>query len=254
MFTWVCQRCGKDVDVSHTHCPYCEPADAGETAFGSASGSPKLKPEPEIAPRPLLTPQVEAAPAVAAPRVEAPRMEPLSPRAPVIPAPPVRPPAPEHALSLSPSQLLLFLFLVLASAGVAVYMSSPELFSQWRDELAGGDSAEAAVTIPEAGGLEVSGLRAWRDANAEVRIRAALTNHEMAPAPAGDYEVLVLERGEDNGTGRLLGRFHIKLDKPLEGNGLLEVEEPFDAPEGLSAFPHWSDIVGRVRRPESSGE
>ena len=138
-----------------------------------------------------------------------------------------------------------FLFLALASVAVAIYLSSPDLFVEWRDKLTGG-SGEASEVIPEAGALEVSGLRAWRDANAEVRIRAALTNHQMAAAPAGDYEVLIIER-DGNRLGRVLGRFQATLDEPLAGNALVEVDAPLDAPQGLADFPHWSELVGRVR-------
>jgi hypothetical protein len=233
MFTWVCQRCGTEVDIARTECPRCHAPEGSDVELGSARGAAR-EPVPSVQrPAPLPPPQ---------------RLDPET-TAPSGPAEPERQP---DVFSLKSSHLLVFLFALLAATATAVYLSQPQLFIEWRDNLltSFAGSEDQPIPLPEPGMLEAAGLRAWRDENAVVRIRATLVNHQISPVAAGDYEVLVLARVGDE-AGRLLGAFPVTLDAELPGRTSVEVESPFDAPDGLARFPHWSDLVGRVRRPQS---
>jgi hypothetical protein len=240
MFTWVCQRCGREVDVAQTKCPNCEPAKGADTELGSARGAAPARAEPVKLP-PLTAPPTPDAPAGPSATKQESDLPPPGPAAPA--------PSPD-VFSLKASHLLVFVFALLAAVAVAIGMSQPELLSEWRERLTAPAEAEegAPIALPAPGAVEAAGLRAWRDEKAEVRIRATLVNHQMSPDPALEYQVLVFARA-DADTGKLLGSFEVKLDEPLAGRSAREVEASLDAPGGLAEFPHWSELVGRVQRP-----
>ena len=226
MFTWVCQRCGREVDVAQTNCPNCEPAKGADTELGSARGAAARVAEPV-------------------------KLEPIAQAAPVLPpSGPASPDPPPNVFSLKASHLLVFGFALLAAVAVAIGMSQPQLLSEWRERLTAPAEAEegAPIALPAPGAIEAAGLRAWRDEKAEVRIRATLVNHQMSADPNLEYEVLIFARA-DADTWKLLGSFQVKLDEPLGGRTAREVEASLDAPDGLAKFPDWSELVGRVQRP-----
>lgn len=172
-----------------------------------------------------------------------------------LPPGPAAPPPAADVFSLKPSHLLFFGFALLAAMAVAVGMSQPELLTEWRESLTAPAEPEegAPVALPPPGAIEAAGLRAWRDEKAQVRIRATLVNHQMSPAPDLEYEVSVFARVEED-QGRLLGKFTVQLDEPIEGRSSKDVEALLNAPDGLADFPHWSELVGRVGPPQAAVE
>ncbi len=137
----------------------------------------------------------------------------------------------------------------------AVLLSRPELVSQWRDRLTvpAEQDGVTLVEAPEPGVIEAAGVRAWRDEKAELRVRATLVNHQMSPETNLEYEVLLFAPAA-GGKAKPLGSFQVQLDEPLAGRSAREVESTLDAPEGLADFPHWSELIARVRRPGEPAE
>lgn len=166
---------------------------------------------------------------------------------------PVEPPP--DVFSLQPSHLLVFVFALIAAVVAAVLLSQPDLVSEWRDQLTAPAEVDGVplVDAPEPGAIEAAGVRAWRDEKAELRVRATLVNHQMSAASDLEYEVLLFAPATDDKV-KPLGSFRVTLEEPLAGRSALEVEATLEAPEGLAGFPHWSELVSRVRRPGTTAE
>lgn len=221
MFTWVCQRCGKEVDIAETECPHCA-VDSGRTKLGSAHGAARGPLEVDY---PAATPAEERLPP---PK----RAEALTSTVP-------RPAPPPHAFAVKPVHLALFLVAVLLSLAVAVYLARPELFAFGGIKL---PKLPRAEYVPlQAGPIEVAGIRTWRDAEAKVKVRAVLVNHTAGTHPDRHLRITLSDPAAEEGTPPA-ATFEVELEEPLAGRGSQEVETDLLAPEGLTALPDWNRI------------
>lgn len=146
------------------------------------------------------------------------------------------------------------MFALLAAVAGAIFLSQPELAEEWKQRLTAASEPDenAPVALPEPGAVEVTGIRAWRDESAELRIRASLINHQISPYSQTAFEVQVFGRAGD-GMGRLLGSFSVELDEPIAGRSARDVEAELDALDGLAEFPHWSELTGRINLETPGG-
>ena len=221
MFTWVCQRCGKEVDVAEVECPHCAIA-ASRTALGSAQGSDR---------RPLedYTPS------------EPPKSERLpQPARELKPPTPAALPPPASAFAIRPIHLLLVTFVLLASLGFAIYLARPDLVT------VEGMSLPKLPTLPtreqpplQNGLVEVAGIRTWRDEQSKLKVRAVLVNHSDGATRDLSYTVSLRNPEAEDGAPAA-ATFEVQLEQPLGPRESREVETDLLAPDGLTALPEWN--------------
>lgn len=228
MFTWVCQRCGKEVDVAEVECPFCA-VERGRTALGSAHGSDR-----GVVDEPYREGPSREQPARREPEDRLP--PPARSNLPPTPAPL---PPPSHALAIRPLHLLLFGLVLLVSLGGAIYLARPDLVSVEGVSMPklpkmGGEAAPL-----QQGSLEVSGIRAWRDAESKLRVKAVLVNHSAGPEKALAYHVALYAPDAEEDASPA-ATFDAKLEEPLGARESREVEAELLAPEGLTALPDWN--------------
>lgn len=234
MFTWVCQRCGKEVDIAEVECPFCK-AETGGTELGSAHGAARGPVEEDY-------PAKAEAPARAEERLPPPRRT----EAPASTVP--RPEPPPHALAVRPLHLALFLLVLLLSLAAAIYFARPDLFAFEGVSLPKLPRAEVAPL--QEGPIEVAGIRAWRDADAKLKVRAVMVNHTAGTYPDRRWRV-TLRDPETQEDAPAAATFDVELDEPLEGRGSREIETELLAPEGLTALPEWNRIQVQLEAIES---
>ncbi len=222
MFTWVCQRCGKEVDIAEVECPHCA-VEAGQTKLGSAHGADRGAVEDAL---PL------------------PEREPSASTHRPLPSPARSAPPPPHAFALKPIHLVLFFLGVLAALAVAVYLARPELFAFEGVSLPKLPKAEAPPL--QDGALEVAGIRAWRDADARLKVRAVLVNHTAGPYPRNRLSIALHDPAAEE-HAPAAATFEVELEEPLLARESREIETELLAPEGLTALPEWNRIQVRVR-------
>ena len=233
MFTWVCQRCGKEVDIAEVECPRCS-VESGATKLGSAHGAARGPVDEEyLAPSSALP----AARPSQEPRAE----ESLPPPQRGVSAESTvpRPAPPQHALAIRPLHLGLFLLILLISLAAAVYMARPDLFSMEGVSLP--ELPRAEVAPLQQGPVEVAGIRTWRDAEAKLKVRAVIVNHAAAPFDEPNLRVTLSdpEAGPDPPPA---ATFEVVLEEPIPARASLEIETDLEAPEGLTALPDWNRI------------
>ena len=237
MFTWECPTCGRELDVSQTACPTCNP--------------PPLKEAPA---HPAEGPAHTAAPAVQAPPPAA-TQEPQGPRHAARPTPPVTPPPtprqPAKATDpfhLSGKHIALFLLLLVAAVGAAVFFSNPDVIDDARLALG---LAEPGPTVQPGRGnsdpIEVAGLRWVEPAEGEnARIRAVVINHSPRAQTGITLDVRLRPLGapfeEDP-----IATFTLAVEEPLEPGDVREVEAAV-AMEPDSVQPPWHDLRIDIRR------
>jgi hypothetical protein len=224
MFTWVCQRCGKEVDISEVECPHCA-VQARGAELGSAQGAargPLEQPLPPPREARLLPPR---------------RQESATPPLPLPASTVPRPPPQPHALAVRPLHLALFLLVLLISLAGAVYLARPDLISVEGVSLPKLPRRTAAPL--QQGPIEVAGVRAWRDTDANLKVRAVLVNHGESPSSAGRLRV-TLRDPEAEDSAPAAATFEVELAEPLAARESREVEADLVAPEGLTALPEWN--------------
>ncbi|MEZ5365993.1 MAG: hypothetical protein R2748_27590 [Bryobacterales bacterium] len=236
MFTWVCQRCGKEVDVSEVECPHCA-VGRGRTALGSAQGADRVA----VVDEPYHDQPVREQPRLEQPSRRAPE-ERLPPAArSTLPPTPAPLPPPEHALAIRPLHLLLFGLVLLISLGGAIYLARPDLVSVEGVSMPKLPTIGGEAAPLQEGPLEVSGVRAWRDAESKLRVKAVLVNHSAGPAKGLDYHIsLYSPKAEEDAPPA--ATFDVKLEEPLGARESREVEADLLAPEGLTALPEWNRL------------
>jgi len=234
MFTWVCQRCGKEVDIAEIECPFCK-AELRGTQLGSAHGATRGPVEEDY-------PARTEAPARSEERLPPPRRtEELASTVP-------RPEPPAHPLAIRPLHLALFLLALLLSLAAAVYFARPDLFAFEGVSLPKLPRAEVAPL--QQGPIEVAGVRTWRDAEAKLKVRAILVNHTAGTYPDRHWRVTLRDpsAAEDAPPA---ATFDVELEEPLDGRASREIETDLLAPEGLTALPEWNRIQVQLEAIES---
>jgi hypothetical protein len=235
MFTWVCQRCGKEVDIAEIECPFCK-ADTGGTELGSAHGAAR-GPVEEDYPAKAEAPAARADQPLPPPRR-------MAPPASTVP----RPEPPPHPLAIRPLHLALFLLVLLLSLAAAIYFARPDLFAFEGVSLPKLPSAEVAPL--QDGPIEVAGIRAWRDAEAKLRVRAVMVNHTAGTYPERRWRVILRDPAAEE-DAPAAASFDVELEEPLEGRASREVETELLAPEGLTALPEWNRIQVQIEAIEA---
>ena len=243
MFTWVCQRCGKEVDIAEVECPHCA-VDAGSTKLGSAHGADRKPAQEELRPKPPPE-RSERSPAEAPPQERLPSPSRVVSDLSSVP----RPEPPPDAFALKPIHLVLFFVGVLAALAVAVYLARPDLFAVEGIELPKLPRAELAPL--QEGPIEVAGIRSWRDIDANLKVRAVVVNHTAGPYPELRFRV-TLRDPEAEEDAPDAAAFEVELEEPLQGRESREIETELLAPEGLTAIPDWNRIQVRVEAVESA--
>jgi hypothetical protein len=229
MFTWVCQRCGKEVDVSETVCPYCS-AEGAKTALGSAQGADRRPLEDDLRAERLPAPKRSALPPIPAPL-----------------------PAPGHALAIRPLHLLMFVVVLALSLAGAIFLARPDLMTVEGVSLPKLPKLSGREEPPlQQGPVEVAGIRAWRDDQSKLRVRAVLVNHTPGPLRDLGYTITLFNpEAEDDAPAA--ATFTVAFDTPLQSRESREVEAELDAPDGLTALPEWNRMrvaIAESRPPE----
>ena len=225
MFTWVCQRCGKDVDIAEIECPHCK-AESGVrgAALGSPS-APRMAPPPE-SPAPVVEPEEDLRPP--------PGPKPLAPEAP--------------PLSVSGRLLALFGSLLALSIAGALYLARPQMFDFGFSLPKLPSFSRAAPPPLQDGPVEIAGVRAWRDEKSILRVRAVVVNH--TDGAFGEPLMTVSLRHPDaDPAGPPAATFEAKLDSPLPARSSREIETELLAPEGLTALPPWNRLIVEIEIP-----
>ena len=214
MFTWVCQRCGKEVDVAEVECPHCA-VEMNRSALGSAQGADRRPIEEDVYPAEKLPPAQRA-------------MRPPTPA----PLPP-----PQHALAIRPLHLFLFALVLAVSLAGAIYLARPDLMTVEGVSLPRLPRREAPPL--QQGPIEIAGIRTWRDEQAKLRVRALLINHTAGPYPEQNFRIS-LRNPESEDEAPPGATFEIALEEPIGARASREVEAELIAPEGLTALPEWN--------------
>jgi len=211
MFTTECPRCGREIDVGETECPYCN---AGTAAPAADRPAP-----PPVAPRP----QQPRQPAQRARR---------TPRKPA-------------AWSIPPLYLAILAGFLLGMVGVIVYFTNPDLFVGAKklkleniaesNENSGGGSARV-------GDLEIAGVRCWWDQESEkLKVRALVVNHGELPAGQIDLKVHLKSR-RSRVSASPLASFDLHLDEELGPLQSRDIEADLASLAHPSALPPWNEI------------
>ena len=220
MFTWVCPRCGREIDVAEDECPHCPP-EPKEEQTSESEAAPAAAPRParkEAQPEP---PPFEAAP-------------------PAVEAEPAPAPHTPHAFTLSTTQLLLVLVAFVAAIVVAVFVARPDL-------LDGGAAAGQETAGSSLNGLEVAGLRVWRSDDNDLLVRLLVVNHTGET----QQDVGLTIKLRDAGAGpeaAPLASFNVDLREDIEPWGSQEVETRAEIPAGLGPLPDWQNVRAAVLR------
>ena len=208
MFATECPKCGREIDVGETECPYCNAGAETPTAD---------RPAP-VARRPPQRRPVQRA---------------------------RRAPRKAAAWSIPPLYLAILAGFLLGTIGVIVYFTSPGLFSGGQklalenveegSEDSGGGSARV-------GDLEVAGVRAWWDQESEkLKVRAVVVNHSDIPTSHVDLKVYLKSRNS-RASASPLASFDIRLDEGLGALQSRDVEADLASLAHPSALPPWNEI------------
>jgi hypothetical protein len=147
-----------------------------------------------------------------------------------------------HAFAVRPLHLALFGLALLGSLAGAVYLARPDLMTVEGMSLPKLPSLGSAEVQPlQQGPIEVAGIRAWRDEQSKLRIRAVLVNHTAGAHPAMRYRVLLRDPAAEQ-QAPPAATFEVQLDEPLGGRESREIEADLFAPDGLTALPDWNRI------------
>lgn len=214
MFTWICPKCGKDVDVAQKTCPRCA---AGEGA--SADEAASALPPPAAAPR-----REEAA---------ARQREHAAPK------------KSSSSLDVRPRHLLLFAAVLLLAVGGAVWLSRP---GPLHLEAVADPAEESVQTFSRGmqGPLEVAGIRPYYTDDYQTKVKAFVVNHADEAASVALRVSLRHEQAADNAPP--LGAFDIVLPEPLAGRGAAEIDTDLEAMGSLQSLPPWREIRVDIER------
>ena len=229
MFTWVCQRCGREVDVAEVECPHCA-VESARTAFGSARGSDRRKLEDVYPSEPEESERL-----------------PLPSRQEKPPTPALLPPPPS-AFSVRPFHLLLVALVLLASLAFAVYLARPDLMTVEGVSLPKLPTLATPEPPLQTGSVEVAGVRTWRDVQSKLRVRAVLINHTEGPLSDLAYKVSLRDPASAEDAPPA-ATFEVQLEEPLGPRESREIETDLIAPEGLTALPNWNRMRVNLETP-----
>ncbi len=206
MFTWICPKCGKEVDVAQKSCPRCAAAEA------SSESAPSLPPPA------ALSRQEEAASPQRRPEKQSGSLS---------------------SLEVRPIHLLLFAAVLIASVGGAVWLSRPDLL---RLEAVADPDEESVQTFSRGirGPLEVAGIRAYYTDDYRTKVKAFVVNHSDEARSVALRVSLRHRQAADNAPP--LGGFDLVLPEPLEGQGAFEIDTDLEALGSLQSLPPWQEI------------
>ena len=238
MFTWVCPKCGGNVDVAEDTCPHCAARDGA-----AAESIPQPSPEP-----PAVDPQ---------PVPTAPVRPPVPPEPLPVPAPAAglaaeqaEPVAGQTAkklrlgLELRPKQWLIFGGALLVAIGIAVGLSTGlgGLFSALRleDPEETVESPVETFAIGVRGPIEVSGIRPYYDEDFQTHVRAFVANHSKEPRSVAIQVLLRVRQASVQAPP--LATFEVVISDPLPPNGGQEVDVALAAMGSLQSLPPWDEI------------
>jgi hypothetical protein len=145
-------------------------------------------------------------------------------------------------LAIRPLHLALFGLVLLVSLGGAIFLARPDLMKVEGVSLPELPKFGAAEVQPlQTGPIEVAGIRAWRDEQSKLRVRAVLVNHTAGTHPARHFRVELSDPAAEEGRPPA-ATFEVQLEEPLGGRESREVEAELMAPDGLTALPDWNRI------------
>ncbi len=211
MFTTECTKCGREIDVGETECPYCNAGTEAPTAD-----------------RPAPVPAAERPPQRPQPvqRVR---------RAPRKPA----------GWSVPPLHLAILAGFLLGTIGVVVYFTNPGLFADEQKlklENVGEGSEDSGGGSASVGDLEVAGVRTWWDQESEkLKVRAVVVNHGDVSAAQVDLKVHLKSR-TSRASASPLASFDLRLDEELGPLESRDIEADLASLAHPSALPAWDEI------------
>ena len=211
MFTTECPKCGREIDVGETECPYCT----------AGAETPTAGP-PEPAPVPAAQRPPQRRPVQRARRVP-------------------RKPAP---WSIPPLYLAIVAGFLVGTIGVVVYLTSPGLFTgspklKLENVAESEDSGGGTASV---GDLEVTGVRAWWDQESEkLKVRAVVVNHGEVSTNLVNLKVH-LKSKKSRASASPLASFDIRLDEELGPLQSRDIEAELASLAHPSALPPWNEI------------
>ena len=210
MFTTECPKCGREIDVGETDCPYC-----GSGAKAQTADRPAPAPPAQRVPRRRPVQRVR------------------------------RPPRKSAAWSIPPLYLAILAGLLAATIGVAVYLTSPGLFADGQKlklENVGEVSEGSGGGSASVGNLEVAGVRAWWDQESgKLKVRAVVVNHGDIPMNQVDLKVHLKSRNS-RASASPLASFELRLDEELGPLQSRDIEADLASLAHPSALPPWDEI------------
>lgn len=210
MFTTECPKCGREIDVGETECPYCSAGTEAPTADRPA-------PAP-VAQRPPRSQPVQ--------RVR-------------------RAPRKSAAWPVPPLFLAILAGVLAGTIGVIVYFTSPGLFGggqKLKLENVGEGSENWGVGSASVGDLEVAGVRTWWDQESEkLKVRAVIVNHGDIATNQVDLKVHLRSRNSP-ASASPLASFDLRLDEELGPRQSRDIEADLASLAHPSALPPWNEI------------
>ena len=210
MFTTECPKCGREIDVGETACPYC-----GTGAEAQTGGRPAPAPAPQRVSRSRPVQRVRRAPRKSA------------------------------AWSIPPRFLAILAGVFVVAIGVIIYFTNPELFGggqKLKLENVGEGSEDSGVGSASVGDLEVAGVRTWWDQESEkLKVRAVVVNHSDISTNQVALKVHLKSRNS-RASASPLASFDIRLDEELGPLQSRDIEADLASLAHPSALPPWNEI------------
>ena len=203
MFTWICPKCGKEVDVAQKSCPHC------------------ATPEKPVESAPNLVPPAASSRPAAADAAQAP------------------PTPPRSSMEVRPVHLLIFVGVMILAIGGAVWVSQPDLLSFESVEEPDEGMVETFGRGVE-GPFEVAGIRTYYTDDYQTKVKAFVVNHSDQAGSVALRVHLRVQRATESAPP--LASFDVILPEPLDGNGSLEIDTGLDAMGSLQSLPPWREI------------
>lgn len=204
MFTWICPKCGKEVDVSQKNCPRCADTEASseDVAAPAAPDSPDALDAPEAAPQSRARQRMES-------------------------------------LEIRPLHLALCAALLLLTVLGAVWLSRPDLL---RLETVGESEEERVQTFSRGvqGPFEVAGIRPYYTDDYQTKVKAFVVNHSDREQSVALRVLLRHQQATDSAPP--LAGFDLILPQPLGAREAFEIDMVLDAMGSLQSLPPWQEI------------
>ncbi len=237
MFSWICQRCGRDNPPSAVQCLSCGARyDEDPTPPPEQAAAP---PEPDLEPAPEPIPEPKPVRVIPTPPV---------PRPPAAPRPiPVHQTAPPRS-GLPTWLLTILFFFAIVGVGAAIYYGIDYFRNRKAFPSAGVDPAanvaRTKVTSPLQKYVEVVGIRLMQDSKKKPAARFLVVNH--SPNSLDDLAATVTlwastNRSEEDSVGSF--NFKVGSLAPFESK---EITAPLNTKMKFYELPDWQNATPEI--------